>query len=951
MESSRVILSRITGAYRAALAALLLLAIVPSAPAQGIPPAPPPDLAAPLTNDPAIRVGQLPNGITFYIRQNGRPEDRALLRLAVKSGSIDEDDDQRGLAHVLEHMAFNGTANFKPGELVAYMESIGSRFGAHVNAYTSYDETVYMLEVPTDRDGLLARGMQVLSDFGGGMTLDPAEIEKERGVVLEEWRGRLGVGSRIQTIQEPAIYGDSRYARRLPIGTPEVLRTFTPQRLRDFYDQHYRPDRMGVVVVGDIDPAEAERLVRQAFGGLRARGEAQPRPVYPIPPHDDTRFALATDREAQASTVTVLHKRPLEPLRTVGDYRGLLVQSLAYQMLNARLGEIARRPDAPFLGASTGGDTLGRTVEAFTAFARVNDGGLADGLAALTQEIERVDQFGFGEAELDRAKRGLLAGYERSYNERDKAESGGLTNELVSLFLQGEPAPGIEAEYRMAQQFVPGITAAEAAALFRRWTPDGNTVVLTVAPEKEGLAPVTEVALRDAMRRGETATLTPWEDDIAGRALMASAPEPGTVRSRREIPEIGVTVLTLSNGVEVYLKPTDFKNDQIVFSGYAKGGTSLAGEAEYRDASLSATLVGLSGLGGFTPVDLGKLLAGKIASASAFIGSNTHGVSGSASPRDLETALQLLYLNFTAPNMTAEGFELMQRRLRAAVANQAQNPGTVFGERARCINTMDHYTCRPLTVADVDRLDAGRMAAFYKARFANAADFTFFVAGAFEVEQITPLLAAYVGSLPSTGQATAKMGEVRLQFPRDVIREVVRKGQEPRASTVMSFFADPGLDELEIHRLNAATTLLQVKLRDILREELGGTYSVGVGFSSTLPQPDYGTTTVQFGSAPENVDTLVRSVLTELDRLRKEGPTADDVQRVKETEKRDIETAMRQNNYWLNSMQTVHLYGWDLRRIAARPQRTESLSAENIHAALQKYFPADRYTVITLLPE
>ncbi|MGE0446934.1 MAG: M16 family metallopeptidase [Vicinamibacterales bacterium] len=941
-------MSRITGAYRAVLVVMVLLAGAAAALAQA-PPAP--DLAAPLANDPAIRTGQLPNGITFYIRRNGRPENRALLRLAVKAGSIDEDDDQRGLAHVLEHMAFNGTTNFKPGELVAYMESIGARFGAHVNAYTSYDETVYMLEVPTDRDGLLARGMQVLSDFGGGMTLDPVEIEKERGVVLEEWRGRLGVGSRIQTIQEPAIYGDSRYARRLPIGTPDVLRGFTPQRLRDFYDEHYRPERMGVVVVGDIDPAAAERLVRQAFGGLRGRGEAEPRPMYPIPPHEETRFALATDREAQASTVTVLHKRPLESLRTVGDYRDLLVQSLAYQMLNARLSEIARRADAPFLAASTGGDSLGRTLEAFTAFARVNDGGIAEGLAALTQEIERVEQFGFGAAELDRAKRALLAGYERSYNERDKAESGGLTNELVSLFLQGEPAPGIEVEYRLAQQFIPSITAAEAAGLLRQWTAGTNQVVLTVAPEKEGLAPVTEVALREALRRGETATLTPWEDGIAGRDLLARAPEAGTVRSRREIPEIGVTVLTLSNGVEVYLKPTDFKNDQVLFTGYSKGGTSLVGEAGYRDASLSASLVGLSGLGGFTPVDLGKLLAGKIASASAFIGSNTHGVSGSASPRDLETAFQLLYLNFTSPDMTPEGFELMQRRLRAAVANQAQNPGSVFGERARCINTMDHYSCRPLTLADIDRLDAGRMAEFYKARFANAADFTFFIAGAFEIERITPLLTTYVASLPSTGQSTAKIGEVRLQFPRDVIREQVRKGQEPRASTIMSFFADPGLEELEIHRLNAATTLVQVKLRDILREELGGTYSVGVGFSSTLPQPGYGTTTVQFGSAPENVDKLVSSVLAELDRLRKEGPTAADVQRVKETEKRDIETAMRQNNYWLGSMQTLHLYGWDLRRIAERPARTESLSAENIHAALQKYFPADRYTVITLLPE
>lgn len=869
----------------------------------------------------------------------------------MKAGSIDEADDQRGLAHLLEHMAFNGTTNFKPGELVNYMESIGSRFGAHVNAYTSYDETVYMLEVPTDREELLRRGMLVLSDFGGGMMLDATEVDKERGVVLEEWRGRLGVGSRLQAVQEPALYGDSRYAQRLPIGLPEVLRTFPVQRLRDFYRDHYRPDRMAVIVVGDIDPAAAEQLIRVAFGPLQARGPAPTRPVYPIPPHRDTRFGLGTDREAQASTVTVVYKRPAEPLRTVGDYRQLLVESLTQQMLNARLGEIARQANAPFIGASTGSDGLGRTVEAFTMFARVNDGGIDAGLQALTQELQRVRQFGFGEAELERARKGMLAGYERAYNERDKAESSGLINELVSLFLEGEPAPGIAVEYELAKRFVPAITVAEAAALVRSWTPEQNKVILTVAPEKDGLVPASQASLTAAMRRGEAATVTPWKDDIEGRDLLARAPTPGTVQSRREIPELGVTVLTLSNGVEAWLKPTDFKNDQVVFTAYSKGGTSTVDEAGYRDASLSSTLVGLSGIGGFNPVDLGKLLAGKNAGASAFIGSSTHGVSGNATPRDLETALQLLYLQFTAPNTTSEGFELMKRRLAVQLANQAQNPGSVYGERLRCLNTMDHYTCRAMKPEDVDKLNATAMAAFYKERFANAADFTFFFAGAFTVDQITPLLTTYVASLPSRGTASARMGDVRLQFPAAVRRETVEKGQEPRASTLMSFFADPGLNELEIHRLNAATTVVEVKLRDILREELGGTYSVGVGFSSTLPQPGYGTTSVQFGSAPENVDKLVTSVLTELDRLRREGPTAEEVQRVKETEKRDIETAMRTNQYWLTSLQTLHLYGWDPTRIARRLERTESLTRENIHDAIRKYFPADRHTVVTLLPE
>jgi zinc protease len=482
-------------------------------------------------------------------------------------------------------------------------------------------------------------------------------------------------------------------------------------------------------------------------------------------------------------------------------------------------------------------------------------------------------------------------------------------------------------------------------------TPEGNRVVLTVAPEKDGLTPISEMAVRDAMRHGETAAVTAWKDDVEGRDLIARAPTPGTVRARREIPDLGVTVLTLSNGVEVWLKPTDFKNDQILFTAYAKGGTSLAGEDNYRNASLASTLVGLSGIGGFTPVDLGKLLAGKTSNVSSFIGSNTQGVSGSSSPKDLETAMELMYLQFTAPNHTDAGFDLMKRRLQVALANQAQNPGSVFGEKLRAINTMDHYTSRAMKPEEVARLDASKMSAYYEERFANAADFTFFFVGAFTEAQLTPLLTRYVASLPSTGAPTARMGEVRLQFPMGVTRETVRKGQEPKASTVMSFFADPGLDELEIHRANAAATLVEMKLRDILREELGGTYSVSVDFSSTQPQPGYGTTTVQFGSAPENVEKLVSSVLAELDRLRRDGPAVDDVQKIKETEKRDLETAMRQNGYWLSSLQTLHLYGWDPTRILHRVERAESLTVDNIHDAIRKYFPADRYTVVTLLPE
>ena len=908
------------------------------------------DLSAPLPLDSSIRAGTLPNGLRYFIRRNERPDDRAFLRLAVKAGSVDEANDQQGLAHVLEHMAFNGTAHFKPGELVAYLESIGAQFGPHVNAYTSFDETVYMLNVPTDREGVLRRGFEALSDFAGGISLIPEEIERERGVVIEEWRGRLGASTRMQEPQIRAMFGTSRYADRLPIGTPESLKGFTHQRLRDFYEEHYRPDRIAVIVVGDIDPPEIEQQIQQHFGPLKPR-RTTPRATYPIPPHQDTRYVSVADREAQGSTVSVLIKRPLRELRTVADYRQTIVEGLMNQMINARLGEIARATDAPFLAASVGSDGLGRTVEAFTAGARTRDGALPQGLTALGRELARVRQHGFGAAELDRAKRSMLAGYERLYNERDRLQSAPLADELVRHFLENEAAPGIEAELTYAKSFLASITAAEVAALAREQIGEANRVVIASAPEKAGLARVSEVALGDALRAGAAATVTPWSDEVAGRDLLAKAPTPGAVKARREIPEIGVTVLTLSNGVEVWLKPTDFRNDQISFTSYSKGGLSLASQADYFNAQLATSLVGVGGIGGLNPVDMGKLLAGKLANVSPYASTATHGMSGGTTPRDLETAMQLLYLYFTAPNRDPSAFELMKQRLEAGLANQEQSPGAVFGERARCINTVNHYTCRSLKVADIASLSPERMYAFYQQLFANAADFTFFFVGAFKVDEIVPSLEKYVASLPSQGSATAKTGDLRLSFPASNAREVVYKGQEPRAQTVMSFFADTGLDELETHRVQAAAQVVENKLRDILREQLGGTYSVGVGYSNTSPIPGYGTTSVQFGSSPENVEKLQAAVIAEVERLRKAGPTAADVQAVKEAEKNQLQESMRQNPYWLNSLQAMHVLGRDPRRILARAERADSLTPENVHAALRKYFPTDRYTIVSLMPE
>jgi zinc protease len=407
----------------------------------------------------------------------------------------------------------------------------------------------------------------------------------------------------------------------------------------------------------------------------------------------------------------------------------------------------------------------------------------------------------------------------------------------------------------------------------------------------------------------------------------------------------------LSNGVEVWLKPTDFKNDQVVISAYAKGGASLAAADDYHEASLATALVGIGGVGGLNPVDLSKLLAGKIASASPTISTYTHGINGQASPRDLETAFQLNYLAFTQPNLTRESFELMRKRIASSLENQAQNPGYVFSERVDQVNTANHYSARSLTPADVPKLDMEAMARFYRDRFSNAADFTYFIVGAFTIEEITPMLEKWVATLPSTGKRASNFRDMGVRFPEAPVKDEVRKGREPRGQTVISFFADTKLDEYEMHRARSAASLLGIRLRDILREELGGTYGVSVSYENSLPQPGYGSIVVQFGSDPANIEKLTGEVLKEVERLKAQGPSAEDVKRVQELERRDLETAMKQNSFWVGSLQTVHMLGWDPGSITRRQQRIEKLTPEVLHDIFKKYFPADRHTVVTLKPE
>jgi zinc protease len=900
--------------------------------------------------DPAVRTATLPNGLKYFIRKNSRPAGRVALRLAVKAGSLHEADDQLGLAHLVEHMAFNGSAHFKPGELVSYFESIGSRLGPHVNAYTSFDETVYMFDVPTDKKEVVEKALTALADVAGGLSLISQEVDKERGVVIEEWRGGLGAGSRIRDKQFPVLFHDSRYAVRLPIGKPEILRNAPAARLRAFYDTWYRPELMAVIAVGDVDPAEIEQTIKAAFSPVAARAPRAAEPDHTVPLHQQPLVSVVADPEVTQSSVSIVRKRKREGEQKIADYRRNLVARTIDHMMDERFDELERKPDAKFLGAGVSGGGLSRDVSSFSMTAQVEDGKLEDGIGVLATEALRVREFGFGASEFERAKKWMESFYERAYSERDKSESGSFAEEYLNYFLEDEPSPGIEYEYRLVRQLLPTITEADAATMARSLLGDDSRVILAVSPQKNGVKVPTEGELQAALTSAAATRVTAWTDGATTRPLMERAPAAGTVTARRSLDELGVTIVRLSNGVEAWLKPTDFKNDQVLFSMAAPGGSSLAAPADYPEASLATALVSASGAGGLTATELQKLLTGKLISARPFITLSTHGGGGSAAPAQLETALQLFYQELTAPGADAESFALLKKQLAAAVANRGQSPGQVFGEKLSQVNSSNHYTAQPLTPERVETLNRDKMIAFYRDRFANAADFTFFMVGAFKVDEVLPLLAQYVGSLPSSGKASSNFKDVALHFPSSAQQAKVELGREPRGQIVISFFADPSIDPMEQEKIIAATTVLDIALRDILREDLGQTYTVGVGLTQPLPQRGAGHIQVRFGAAPENLPTMTSRVMQEIKRLQEGGPSADLTSRAKETARRGYETALKTNDYWLGRLQTVKMYDRDPGEILTRNKRIDAITPQVLQEVFRQYFPPDRATVVTLVP-
>jgi zinc protease len=907
-------------------------------------------LTAALPIDPLVTTGQLDNGIRYYIRKNGRPENRAELRLAVNVGSLQEEDDQRGLAHFVEHMAFNGTKNFPRQAIVAFMESIGMRFGPSVNAFTSFDETVYMLQVPTDRPDAMKTAVQILEDWAHNVTFDPVEIDKERGVIVEEWRLRRGASARMQDRQFPIMFKGARHAERLPIGTMEVIQGFPHERLRQFYDDWYRPELMAVVAVGDFEPADVEALIKTHFGAIPRSDTPKTRPEYSMPSHPGTRYAIATDKEAAATGVSVYGMMEPRETSTVGAYRRQIVERIFSSMLSTRYSELAQRPDPPFNGASTGRFPVVRDREVTSLSASVKEDGIERGLEALFVEAERVARHGFTAGELDRTRRNMERSIERALAEQHTQPSGSFATEYINHFLQQDPVPGIVYEHALYERFLPGITLDELNALAKAWLPPDDRVVVVSAPEKPEVKIPGEAQLEAVMAAATKREIAPYVDATDDAPLLAETPEPGTIEATREIDYAVVTEWRLSNGVTVVLKPTDFKEDEVVVRASAFGGTSLAPDEDYVAASTARDIIPMGGLGPFSAVDLRKQLAGKVASVRPFIGDTDQGITGSASPKDLETLFQLIYLTFTQPRADEQIFQIMTAQMKSILPNQRNIPEFAFVEVLQSVLTQDHPRARLMTVEMVDQMDLQKSLEFYRARFADASGFTFVFAGNFTPEQMRPLVERYLGGLPAAG-GKETWRDVGIRPMPGVIERRVERGIEPKSRANIVFHGPFDWTQEERIAIRILAEILQNRLRESLREELGGTYSVSAGASySRVPRSAY-TLVIDFGSDPGRTDELLKAVRAEVDALRKTGPTERQVNDVREAMLREYETSMRQNGYIMSQISFRYQFGEDLRTVFTLPDFYNKVTTATIHEAAKTYLDTGNVITVTLFPE
>jgi len=901
--------------------------------------------------DPAIRIGKLENGLTWYIKKNSKPEQRIELRLVINAGSICETDGQQGLAHFMEHMCFNGTKNFPSNRMIQMLEEMGVGFGSELNAYTGFDETVYMLKIPSDREEWIERGFQVLEDWAHQVSMEEKEIDKERGVIIEEWRMGLGADERMQSKYIPVLFRGSRYAERLPIGKIDIIKSFPYDTLRAFYRTWYRPDLMAVMVVGDIDPGVAEKNLTDHFGKILKAEQPKPRILYPVPGNEEPLISIVTDKEATGYNVQVMFKHPAANSVTYGDYRNSLLRMIFTGMLNKRLMEITRKPDAPFLvSGSEYGSFIGRSVDVYGLYAAAKEDRIEESLEVIMTENERVSRYGFTKTELEREKKEIYTAYENAAKEADKTESGTFADEFIRNYLTMESIPGYLKEFELVKEFLPGITLEEVNELGRSWTTENNMLVLVTAQEKEGMSIPSEQLTADIIRSVRAKEIEPYEDAVADVPLLEEIPAPSDVTGRVENAVFGFTELTFGNGVRMILKPTDFQNDQILLSSTSPGGTSLYPDNDIMSAMLASAVVTQSGIGSYDYMGLQKKLSGNTAKLTPFINELREGINGSCTPKDLETLLQLNFLYFTAIRRDEDAFSSYVSRMRNMIRPMRSNPQVIFTDTLTKIVTMN--SPREIAVpteAQLDQANLDRIIEIYKDRFSDASDFTYVMVGNFSIDEVMPLLEKYIGGLPSTGRKET-WRDVTPGFPGGRVEVDVPRNSEPQGIVAMVWNGDFKWKDTERQGFGMLMDLMSIKLREAMREEQGGVYGISFeGSPSKFPRPEY-TITSSWGCHPDSISKLTGTVLSEIEKTMKYGPSEEDLAKVKETLIRGRETALKENSFWLSALQSHYMYGTILRTLDEYKSFVNSFTPKDIKKIAKKYLDNQNYVKVALVP-
>ncbi len=904
-----------------------------------------------LPMNPLVKTGKLKNGLTYFIHKNTLPAKRAELRLVIKSGSILETESQRGLAHFMEHMNFNGTKNFPKSKLTSFLEKSGIKFGADLNAYTSFDETVYMLPIPTDTVAKLDKFVSVLADWAAFATLDPVEVDKERGVIIEEKRARKNGQMRLFEKQLPLMTNDSRYANRMPIGLDSIIQNAPYSEFKKFYKDWYRPDLQAVVAVGDFDEAAMEAMIVKHFGKIKKAKKAPKREAFSIPLSGITKVGTFTDPEQPYSIVKLTYQKPQEKVNIAQDKRKQIVINLFNTLINNRLQDLTQSANPPFLFSQCSYAPSFGNINELNVIAVAKGTDIETAMKTALDENERAKQFGFLESELKRAKLGYMTGLEKAVAEKSKSNSAKYVNQYVQGFLRNEVSTSEDYNLQFAKTYLEGITTQEINDLVKGLLTKENRILIVTGPEKDKDKIPSEAQLL-AWLENTGNKIEAYKEEKIASSLVEKMPVAGKIKTETKIEALGITEITFENGVKAILKPTTFKNDEIIFNGKSFGGTSLYTNDIFDNANFAGNAADVSGNGSLTNINLKKYMAGKTASVKTSVGEFTENINGNSSQKDLETALQMVYNKFTNNVLDKEAVtgDINAQKALYESNEKTKTPQVLFSEAINEILNPNDARSLPMTAARIGKVDPEKAMGIFKERFANAADFKFTFVGNFDVDKIKPLLSTYLGSLPSNN-ALENFKDRGIRAPKGQVNKTIYAGKENKAtlfSYMTNSYEPTPLKNLQISLLGE---IINLRLTEKLREQEGGVYSPYAGGSISIdPSPTYGFE-VYFECSPDNLEKLYKITLAEIEKLRTEGPVNLDIEKVLAKKKLDLETNLKTNGYWLNKLSDKYLRNMDLKEILKEEDLLKQVTPANLKIAAQQFLKADNLIKVVMLPE